>query len=325
MDDLASMLGGGIRLISMNGESDPSEEEEQKPEEHEKQAEVTSSFKPIPIKRRTPAPSFAVTSRPQHKSAVSLADTRQRSASLVPTGSPAPALPPVPSPPMMKPRQSPTSASASISSGASSTSASTVSSRTSTSPAPVAASPVAPRRMPVGTPISQRSAMKQPMVAPKPRATSTGPSLTLDAPRQRPTLTGPSSASDPPRQRNSIVMPGSSSTVNAPRSQARPQPADNTIVPRPRSTSMMQLMPVKTFTSPASSIGDSSSGRQPLTPNDGSDIASSATGHSKQRSVSFENNGKDKQKKELERRRNEAKASIEVCFSIVVECGDSSV
>ncbi|KAG7451748.1 uncharacterized protein BT62DRAFT_915593 [Guyanagaster necrorhizus] len=312
MDELARMLGGGIRLISKNGEEEGEEEEEltkkvfpgkkksfpgmraedeettedeMDEEDSDDQTEgrgkaappPESISPPIPILRRTPVPSFSVTSRPQQQkgaasiSGVDVSQPRQRSSTVIPA--------------------SPTTASSDI---------------------PANSTPVK----------------------------ATPPPLPL--------------ARAPPPKNTKIA---SASVPNVPKS-AVPNSAGNNS--RPRSSSMMPLMsipaspkvamfpvPTKPFAtlreSPASSTGDSSSGRAPLTPRDGSDIASTTSGreskgeqwsggasglglgpkgHAKRRSVSFEDDaavpGKGKNKPEddetrrRDRRRDEAKAAIEL-------------
>lgn len=141
-------------------------------------------------------------------------------------------------------------------------------------------------------------------------------------------------------------------------SEGRSQPPPNTLVSAMSSSTSSNmvshgfkpsLMPQRPFASsrsirgesPAgSSTGDSSSGRAPFTPRDGSDIGArskddasdvgstlKARGHAKKPSVTFEDTqpirGRERAKTDLtdeqrtrERRRSEAKAAIEVCLTL---------
>lgn len=303
-EDLASMLGASIRLISRTGDS--SEEDEEEEEESESESSDEEAWKtktgtqtvrkqsvepkvnqptpiaPIPIKQRAPPTAFAVTSRPPLPRSVNQAASsgstssnltddkpiaqRQRSSSLIP--SPASKSSFGTSPPSSHSR-SPISAS----------SASSIS---STSQAPA----------------NRENALKASNLKQRPN-------------RIVPVMPVPS------------LSPGSG---NAP--------------PKPFAARR---------DSPASSAGDSSSGRAPLTPRDGSDIGvgrndrdrekgdwgSGVSGlgprHMKRRSVVFEDDvvsGKGNEASERgpagpedkrkERRRNEAKAAIEVGFILII-------
>ncbi|KAJ7622592.1 hypothetical protein DFH06DRAFT_1447534 [Mycena polygramma] len=91
--DLADMLGGGIALVSRNGEmgSPPrakSMDLDAVLAEQARQERPKDTIAPIVIKQRSPPPSFSVTSRPAHHQARSVSDlagnVRQRSSTLVP-------------------------------------------------------------------------------------------------------------------------------------------------------------------------------------------------------------------------------------------------
>ncbi|PPQ99569.1 hypothetical protein CVT24_005357 [Panaeolus cyanescens] len=178
------------------------------------------------------------------------------------------------------------------------------------------------------------------------KSTSTSPPTSFTTPRQRSSTLIPSSSSvsvtpKPPgpsaSQQNSVPYPArpnftsntagpQSSSPNDRNSSLRPpgtrQRSSTMITGVPLSSQMpkssTQVLPDKPFASrrdsPASSIGDSSSGRAPLTPRDGSDIAppsetqstikkrnewnSGVSGlgvkqHIKRRSVSFEDDERD--------------------------------
>ncbi|KAJ7572006.1 hypothetical protein C8J56DRAFT_85569 [Mycena floridula] len=258
MADLAELLGDNIRLISRNGEEaqvDSDSDEDEEEEDDESEPPSPTRIAPIPIKQRTPAPSFSVTSRPRNQFTES-----GRPLSSSPTASPTKTV--------VSPRPRSTTLL--------------------TSP-PASA---APRNPP-------KSSTMQPEVSPK---------------------TSPASAlSIPPRQRSTTMVTRTSET------QAIYQPMKPFATPRD---------------SPASSTGDSSSGRAPFTPRDGSDIGSGSSGrkdeedkwsggatgllspgkHNKRRSVSFEQDaplvtGKpkpDDESRRRDRRRNEAKAAIEL-------------
>lgn len=99
--DLASMLGAGIRLISREGEEGDPEEEQKSPDEEDKPLPSPTRIAPIPIKQRAPAPSFSVTSRPKQPHSAdrasfdgsnnaldALRGPRQRSSTLIPTSTP---------------------------------------------------------------------------------------------------------------------------------------------------------------------------------------------------------------------------------------------
>ncbi|KAM6498835.1 hypothetical protein JOM56_006783 [Amanita muscaria] len=150
----------------------------------------------------------------------------------------------------------------------------------------------------------------------------------------------PDKPSNPGTNRSSSAMDSPSSSAGRPRS--------GTMLPAISVSPVPSVMPVPPFArreSPASSTGDSSSGRAPLTPRDGSDIGSTGGSSSamkgaatrknwKRRSVCFEDElrdgdatlssspGKGKimhnqskeqtEEKRKERRRSEAKAAIEL-------------
>lgn len=277
---------------------------------------------PIPIKQRTPTPSFSVTSRPPLARGGGVTST---------SGSGSTSVAP--------------SSTASSGSLASSSSESGTKTRQRSN---TVMNPSSDLR---GPPSSSTSAAG----TGEPRGRSTGPS----APALRaPAMSRTSGISN---QSGQNTAPGSnrSSIADHPGSASGVRPRSTTMMPS-ISSSPVPGMPVRPFArreSPASSTGDSSSGRAPLTPRDGSDIGSaggSALGaqaksgestsamkgssnmrSAKRRSVCFEDDligesapppvsgrGKTMQKdgregvdeeKRKERRRSEAKAAIEVC------------
>ncbi|KAF9469533.1 hypothetical protein BDZ94DRAFT_1242627 [Collybia nuda] len=94
-EDLASMLGASISLISRNGESD-TDSDESESDSDETDKEEAPAITPIPIKERAPPPAFSVTSRPQvpknndNAGVSSTPGTRQRSSTLVSSSSSSP-------------------------------------------------------------------------------------------------------------------------------------------------------------------------------------------------------------------------------------------
>lgn len=310
-EDLASLLGAGIKLVSRNGsddedtdededdDDDDTEDEKDKRTGKEREGKKNVAEKepdriaPIPIKHRTPAPSFSVTSRPPQPRNVSGnlsvlegnasnggigPGARQRSSTMVPS-------------------------STSSSFGTSSSSI--------------------PRNY-AGNTASAKG---------KPNAGNLPPGNGNSGPDRPSAMKG--GAGGGTRQRSSTMLPMMPLTASPPNVSMFP-------------------MPTKPFAnrreSPASSTGDSSSGRAPLTPRDGSDLGSSVAGgrrgderrdewssgvsglgmgpgkHAKRRSVSFEDDQKDilvqqgkessgeEESRRRERRRGEARAAIEVCF-----------
>lgn len=320
-EDLIQLLGmAGINFISRTGDSS-SESSDTESEPEKKSPEVTKDTKdtiaPIPIKQRSPPPAFSVTSRP------SFPKRDQGGASSVASF------------------QTATSDSKSTSPPASFT---TPRQRSSTLIPSGSSNSITPKP-PVPLP-SQQNKASYPVrsnLAPNPSATNGTQSSSAN---------DRNSSLRPPgtRQRSSTMITGVPLSTQMPK--ATPH--------------LTQAAPERPFAarrdSPASSIGDSSSGRAPLTPKDGSDIAppsetqltikkrnewkSGVSGlgvkqHIKRRSVSFEDderepikavsghirgsskarndpgsgdtsNEEDKEIRRRERRRSEARAAIEV-------------
>ena len=285
---------------------------------------------PIPIKQRTPTPSFSVTSRPPLARGGGVTST---------SGSGSTSVAP--------------SSTASSGSLASSSSGSGTKTRQRSN---TVVNPSSDLR---GPPSSSTSAAG----TSETRGRSTGPSApALRAPAMS-RASGISNQSGQDLLSNTAQNSNRSSIADHPGTASGARPRSVTMMPS-ISSSAVPGMPVRPFArreSPASSTGDSSSGRAPLTPRDGSDIGS--TGGSglgaqaksgetnsamkgssnmlsaKRRSVCFEDDligdpappsasgrGKTMQKdgregvdeeKRKERRRSEAKAAIEVCVCIL--------
>ncbi|KAK0450560.1 uncharacterized protein EV420DRAFT_1646480 [Desarmillaria tabescens] len=354
MDDLVRMLGGGIRLISMNGEDedekkdlpvkkksfpgrkveddaesteDETEEEEDSDDRTEgrgkKEKEDESISPPIPILRRTPVPSFSVTSRPQQHRGFEVDAPRQRTSSLVPSS---PATSEKSSLPTAKAVTSRPQQHKGLGVDVSQPPRQRTSSLVPSSPATSEKSSLPTAKAVPPTPIVKAT---PPPVKATPPARSVPPKITTTAAPSAPVPNAPrsappsSTASNNPRQRSSSMMP--LMTIPAsPKVAMFPVPTKPFATPRE---------------SPASSTGDSSSGRAPLTPRDGSDIVSASgkkeqwsggasglgLGH-KRRSVSFDfeedataigggkgkGKGKDDETRRRDRRRDEAKAAIEL-------------
>ncbi|TFK42083.1 hypothetical protein BDQ12DRAFT_703504 [Crucibulum laeve] len=320
-EDLMRVLGGGIKLIRTGGsdlESEDSEEEEEskteeEEEEREKEQERQSLFlPPIPIKERSPPPAFSVTSRPQHpKNNASIS-----SVATFTLGS--------------------TFARSDGSSTAGSTNGSTVASTTTTR-----------QRSSTLVPSSTSSTSFP--------SSSSGSSVSISDMKS-----ASSSGNMKPSGSGSTIGPSHGTSRSGPNVNAGIRQRSSTLVPMmpipSASASNSKIgqppMPSKPFAmrrdSPASSTGDSSSGRQPLTPRDGSEIgtasrkdqrggereknewSSGVSGlgankrHTKRRSVSFGVDTKDEdsakespdssdpEERRRERRRGEARAAIEL-------------
>ncbi|KAJ6530674.1 hypothetical protein B0H19DRAFT_1273665 [Mycena capillaripes] len=268
--DLAEMLGGGLALVSRNGEvtgspphspprarsmdaarlldaapTDTEDEDEPEPKK--------DSIAPIVIKQRAPPPSFSVTSRPAHNQTRSVsafselgtsgsAGVRQRSSTLVPMS---------------------TASSFASYSNSNSNSNSHSSNANSTSQS------------------GNSNA-----------GSSTGGSVSGSNNNSN---NGNSSSSSPmrsgTRQRSSTMMPlGTPSPVAVAAPVSAPKPAPIAVAaPAPvAATPSMLVRPSRPFAaprmqhrnSPASSTGDSSSGPAPLTPRDGSDLGSGSNSNS---------------------------------------------
>ncbi|TFK70078.1 hypothetical protein BDN72DRAFT_896768 [Pluteus cervinus] len=326
-DDLANLLGAGVRLIKRTEDSETEDEsseesdDEESTDGDEEDRPTPGQIAPIPIKRRTPPPAFSVTSRPK------------------------------PKPP--QPQQMTTAFSTATASSTSTSSAS---------------QSIAP---PKADTTRKRSSTLIP--------TATSSSLFGGPPSWTTHTSSSSKPNSPlPSARDSLYSSGLGSSPGGDR--AKPSPI---AVPRQRSSTMVPLMavspvspspsmfpPTKPFAvrrnSPASSTGDSSSGRgAPMTPRDGSDIGSASgsasvstrqeretrsnlkganakkeewsggvsglglsgvKGRNKRRSVSFEDDLQqeldavggadgvvsDSEARRRERRRSEAKAAIEL-------------
>ena len=286
---------------------------------------------PIPIKQRTPTPSFSVTSRPPLARSGGVTST---------SGSGSTSVAP----------------SSTASSGSLASSSSGSGNKTRQRSSTVAIPSSSDMR---GPPSSSTSAAG----TSETRGRSTGPSApVLRAPAMS-RASGISNQSGQDFPSNTAQDSNRSSIADHPGSASGARPRSTTMMPS-ISSSPVPGMPVRPFArreSPASSTGDSSSGRAPLTPRDGSDIGSAGgsglgvqakSGEStsamkgssnmrsaKRRSVCFEDDligdsappsvsgrGKTMQKdgregvdeeKRKERRRSEAKAAIEVRVCIL--------
>ncbi|KAK7026389.1 hypothetical protein R3P38DRAFT_3530655 [Favolaschia claudopus] len=298
--DLAAMLGGGIALVSRNGDDITPEKEEgagvfevkAPTKEDETEMEKDAFVAPIVIKQRSPTPGFSVTSRAAHVQNRSLGaavelgsssssgalgpQTRQRSSTLIPASS---------SVGSMFGRLG-TSEVSTTSSSSASAAASTTPSTTSSSTNPtsgsearvgaaarpsVAAQAIQPRQrsstmMPLG---QQQSQQKSTTTSPAAAASPAPRSSTLPPPAPAPS-TSSSLASSRANLTNAASPPvrnTASSTISSSMLAANVNP--NAIPPRrPFATPRRN--------SPASSTGDSSSGPAPMTPKDGSDMGGSS-------------------------------------------------
>lgn len=344
-EELALMLGAaGIKFISRAGESTSEEEEEEESESSDSESSSSGRNKkqvvtdkesspdrgriaPIPIKQRAPPPAFSVTSRPtfprnagteganprtslgESSRVVSGQTTRTSIALGESLSSLKPASTPTPTSRKRSSTLIPSSTTSSSVFGSSSSSSG--SKATSTSRANGGGNPNTPGS-PSQANIDRATALK---------AAAAGKSSAASSP----TLLAPGM---PPRQRSSTMLP-SMPTSASPTSSKPPSMPNRPFAARGNS--------------PASSTGDSSSGRAPLTPRDGSDIGRRSKGsaatqnewsggasgltvtskskgkqHAKRRSVSFEdetggmNTDEDREVKRNERRRVEARAAIEL-------------
>ena len=348
-EELALMLGAaGIKFISRAGESTSEEEEEEESESSESESSSSGRDKkqvvtdkesspdqdriaPIPIKQRAPPPAFSVTSRPTFPrnagaSRTSLGESSrvvsgQTTRTSIALGESLSSLKPASTPtPTSRKRSSTLIPSSTTSSSIFGSSSSSLGSKvTPTSRANGGGNPNSPGS-PSQANIDRATALK---------AAAAGKS----SPASSPTLLAPGM---PPRQRSSTMLP-SMPTSASPTSSKSPSMPNRPFAARGNS--------------PASSTGDSSSGRAPLTPRDGSDIGRRSKGsaatqnewsggasgltvtsknkgkqHFKRRSVSFEdetggmNTDEDREVKRNERRRVEARAAIEVGFFFPLEC-----
>lgn len=306
---------------------------------------------PTPIRQRPPPSSFSVMSRPQHKA-------QQDSTSTI---TPSSLLAPVPI--------SPTSVSSNTTISAASTAPSSTTSSGSKSSSPRLGkkrsssmlnlpTDAIPTAVPRSTHVPTKSTPSSP-----PAKSQTTPAL----------KSSPSTLSHRPRSRSSAPLisqipdqaplstPDTRPQVAPPTSRSTPAPARSSLVSKIPATNagLTANTKPKPFAgamrreSPASSTGDSSSGRVPLTPRDGSEIGDWGSDMSrlsgglrpvrdkkdyiKRRSVSFDNDGEfdrgrdrgivrerdrvekvespmDGESRRRERRRSEARAAIEVCL-----------
>ncbi|RDB19309.1 hypothetical protein Hypma_013440 [Hypsizygus marmoreus] len=312
-EDLATMLGAGVSLISRTGDPESSESESESDDsEHDTDKEgalpppaEADRIAPIPIKQRAPPPAFSVTSRPPVKDV----NTKDPSVSV---------------------RTSIVSATSGLGQAPRQRSSTLV-------PPPTTSSAI-------GTSASSKVGTSNAQTG------RTGILNNNKSNGANGSSNGGARGELPPRQRSTTLLPSTST---------------GTITP----TSVVPLPPSRPFVggrreSPASSTGDSSSGRAPFTPKDGSEIGSTAGGstggagarsvreeawsggvsglpvkekHIKRRSVSFEEDLRDITKpssrditkpspaggrpmethgegeeRRRERRRSEAKAAIEL-------------
>ncbi|KAF8913153.1 hypothetical protein CPB84DRAFT_1841556 [Gymnopilus junonius] len=285
-EELAKLLGPAVKFISLNGESSEESSESESDEDDEDDAKEDKDaskdrIAPIPIKRRSPPPSFSVTSRPplhRREDANSFVDSPSAKD---------------PSSDYTRPRST------------------TLTDATSTKAFP-------PRKPSFGNPIS-----------PSPGAKLS--SATSSSGSSNATSSNQSSRAKPEAFPNSVRQRSTTMLTGVPLSAQMSKPSH---------------APGKPFAvrrdSPASSTGDSSSGRAPLTPKDDSDFGApddKRKGHVKRRSVSFEDdmedlkppsrnhfkesarsgseagntsNEEDREQKRRQRRRGEAKAAIEL-------------
>ncbi|CAK5282341.1 unnamed protein product [Mycena citricolor] len=329
--DLAALLGGGVALVSRMGEEDDPEPQPGPVPEPLEGGEI----RPIPIKQRSPAPGFSVTSRPQPLGGIlprassaygDLGGVRPRSTSLAATSA--------------------TLAQNAVDSVTDSSSANSRSRQRSSTMLPLAGT--SPSRPTPATEVSRTTLN----LANPATESSADSSSSKSGSRKRSSTMLPSTGSTPKsisesslpassRSRQGEMMPDS----------ARQRSASSMIPSAVSSASLSSKMPSPTSigpptrpfvlprTSPASSTGGSSSSPVPPTPRDGSEVGSSekkpkewsggASGlltkrglaNQKRRSVSFDFNeeltnkkGKavDDDEKRRERRRSEARAAIEL-------------
>ncbi|KAK7464277.1 hypothetical protein VKT23_006443 [Stygiomarasmius scandens] len=289
MEDLASLLGPGIKLVTKNGETSPTEElKVELPQSKREPPSSPGRIAPVVIKQRTPVPSFSVTSRPQHRqnsasvsadvmtsttATITLTATSSGTSTSTSTSSTTRAAVALNDPPVSSSRQrsstltiTPTSDLISLSK--------------STSNAPV------PVHVPVGL-AKPKAPVARTVVSSSEESSSSSEEESDSESNRSPVSTAPASASRPP------IVTSKSSFGTAQRRPANPNAAS-----RPRSSTTSSLVsmsasqslppwnnahsgPTKPFAvsreSPASSTGDSSSGRVPITPRDGSDIGGSGS------------------------------------------------
>ncbi|KAJ3794227.1 hypothetical protein GGU11DRAFT_845778 [Lentinula aff. detonsa] len=352
MADLADLLGAGIKLVSVNGEDQsnedlPLERDAEKEEKDDVDSFVHLAFSepppspnritPIVVKTRPAAPSFAVTSRPQHARGASINILTTSTSGTV------------------------------MNTATGDVTTATTTTTTTTRQTPARGPPFAGVTRPRSSTLLPVSSSKTSLST----WSSTNPSIsnTTTKPPISNTLNvhsfnvsnsvASSSASSSSSSNNS----GQSTNRNASSGNDTRQNRDTTrhrpVVSKPpaRSLSANQMptpmsrfpVPSKPFASqsPASSTGDSSSGRgAPITPRDGSDIGNGmshtvskeeqwgsgvsglgfGTKHGRKRSIAFddeagnEGSGKNKSKetpegeeaRRRERRRSEARAAIEL-------------
>ncbi|KAF5346167.1 hypothetical protein D9758_009927 [Tetrapyrgos nigripes] len=290
MEDIAALLGPGIKLITKNGEDhldsaaedavpfrDAGFEKESPP--------LPERIAPIVIKQRTPAPSFSVTSRPQHIQDSTSISSMSTSTTITMT------------------------ATTANNSGASITTSTT---RTTRAAAALNnSSPASTKREP-SLQIKQSSRMVENKQSTNPVPSSFRKPVKAARPKMSTSKTALSSSSESSSsssesESESARSPISSVPIISSRTPATPtsssatpaarRPMNPNATSRPRSSTMSSLVqsqgapawansrpsavPTKPFAlsreSPASSTGDSSSGRLPITPGDGSEFGGSGS------------------------------------------------
>ncbi|KAG6811384.1 hypothetical protein H0H92_007671 [Tricholoma furcatifolium] len=287
-EDLAAMLGAGVHLIRRTGDTESDEEEEEaeesSSEDEDEKREREKPITPIPIRQRAPPPAFSVTSRPPLKTP----STASMAMSTTSAGGDS------------------VSVSGSVSTSGASSGVRNQRQRSSTL-VPPSSKPVGILNMP-GKPMDrERERTNPPPPTTRQRSSTLLPgSVSASSLSPIPSTSTTTSSST---SRSSIGAPGSGSGSGS------AGLAGNRRSGIPNLTAMVAVPPNRPFASgrresPAgSSTGDSSSGRVPVTPRDGSDVgaasasasASSSSGlgvgsrHIKRRSVSFEDDLKDLQ------------------------------
>ncbi|THU77364.1 hypothetical protein K435DRAFT_974010 [Dendrothele bispora CBS 962.96] len=310
MEDLASLLGPGIKLVTRNGEDPPESPEALKPDLPPFRREAPASpgrIAPVVIKERPPVSSFSVTSRPQNKQSLSVgegvmekkmttttttttiltASSSETSSSSSTTSTMRAAIT-LNDPPIASTRQRSTTVTAAVTPTTSEISTITQSKSSSSIAAPV------PKLVPVAKP---RAPVKRTtVVSSSSESSSSSSSEESESESEQPKQL----SSVPPTQGSGSGSAASEASSSPPVSRRTANPNSNiNTSQRPRSSTMSNLVPVaasqslptwnnpharptKPFAvsreSPASSTGDSSSGRVPTTPGDGSDIGGSDFG-----------------------------------------------
>ncbi|KAJ4470865.1 hypothetical protein J3R30DRAFT_1132063 [Lentinula aciculospora] len=354
MADLADLLGAGIKLVSVNGEDQPDEDMPfgRSSEEgvgsfvrlaYDEPPPSPNRITPIVVKTRPAAPSFSVTSRPQHARGASiniLTTSTSGTVTNTATGDVTTATTTTTTTTTQMPTRSPPAAGAPRPRSSTllpvSSSKSTLSTWSSANPnmSNAKAEPLASRNLLMPSSVTGSS------VASSSTTSSSGSSKSGQSTRRNASSGNDSGGSHARGQQITRQR-------QPPSKQSRSMSANP--MPPPMTSSSRFPPPSKPFAtqSPASSTGDSSSGRgAPITPRDGSDIGdglshipsreeqwgSGVSGlsfgakHGRKRSIAFddeavnEGTGKNKSKetpegeeaRRKERRRSEARAAIEL-------------